>query len=86
MNANSIWLPRPVAMSWMTGLLCCLLTSNQHAQIFVGGTTTSGASGTTASSAAIGQGNAKVGLPQLQRPGEYEQRQKHGREVRGEGP
>src|SRR5439155_234551 len=36
---------RPVAASLLAGLLCCLPTSNQHAQIVIGTTTAAGFSG-----------------------------------------
>jgi len=52
------YLAGPLAASLLTGLLCCLPTSNQHAQIVVGSTTAAGFQGQAAAVSGIAAGSS----------------------------
>jgi len=58
MKIRNTWVPRPVAATLLTGLLCCLPASNQQAQILIFG----GSSSTSASTSFQGQASAVSGF------------------------
>src|SRR5882724_1477257 len=58
MKMRNTWVPRPVAAALLIGLLCCLPTRNQQAQILIFGAS----SGTSASASFQGQASAVSGF------------------------
>src|SRR5882724_3713088 len=58
MKARTISLSRSVAASLLAGLLCCLPTSNQHAQLVVGSTEATGFQGQAAAVSGFAGGSA----------------------------
>ena len=57
MKGRTLSLSRSAAASLSAGLLCCLPTSNQHAQIVVGSTTATALQGQAASVSGIAAGS-----------------------------
>ena len=58
MKVKSLWLSRPVAACLLVGLLCCLPTGNQQAQIVMGSTAATGFQGQAAAVSGIAAGSS----------------------------